>query len=133
MQLKVSTDYAIRVVLYLSTVKRIVSAKELSTQLGIPSSFVYKVTKNLQDANIIRCEVGVQGGFEVIKSPSNITLYEIINIMQPTIKINRCLEEDKFCSRNATETCPVRNFYINMQNKVEETLKDMTIEKLLNE
>lgn len=40
MQLKVSTDYAIRIVFYLAITKKITTSKELSDMLGIPQSIV---------------------------------------------------------------------------------------------
>lgn len=133
MQFNVSTDYAIRVVFYLALIKDKVYAKELGDTLGIPKSFVYKVTKKLQEADIIGCEVGAKGGYKLVKLPEEITLHEIINLMEPTTRINRCLEEDEYCSRYATENCPVRKFYVGMQSTVERMLNDITIAELIEE
>lgn len=66
------------------------------------------------------------------KSMEEINLYEIIELMEPKMKINRCLEEDEYCSRFATEHCPVRKFYSNLQNELEIKLKEMTVRRLLS-
>lgn len=58
-------------------------------------------------------------------------MFELINIFEPTIKLNRCLEEDGYCSRFATESCPVRKFYCNVQMQFEDSLKNTTIAELL--
>ena len=47
------------------------------------------------------------------------------------MKINRCLEEDEYCSRFATESCPVRKFYCRLQISLESMLKTMTIKEIL--
>lgn len=47
MQLKVSTDYAIRIVLYTAITMKITTSKELSDKLGIPQSIVLKIGRNL--------------------------------------------------------------------------------------
>ena len=62
MQLKVSTDYAIRIVLYIAIKKDIVQSKELSETLGIPQSTVFKIGKKLSDNEIISIATGIQGG-----------------------------------------------------------------------
>ena len=113
-QLKVSTDYAIRIVLYIAIKKDIVQSKELSETLGIPQSTVF-----------------IQGGFKLKKHPKDISIFSIIDIFEPTIRINSCLEEDKYCSRFATETCPVRKVYCTMQKHFEEYLKKIKILDLI--
>lgn len=131
MQLKITTDYAIRMVLYMSIVKKRVSSKELSENLNIAQSIVFKIGKSLSNHGILQIKSGVNGGFLLLKKPKDISIYDVINIFEPTIKINRCLEEDAYCSRFATESCPVRKFYSKLQSDIEVSLKEMTIERLL--
>jgi len=130
-QLKVSTDYAIRIVLYIAITGEITSSKELSDMLGIPQSMVFKIGKKLCNDNIISITNGVQGGFLLKKRAEDISLFDIINIFEPTTKLNRCLEEDKYCSRFATKDCPVRKVYCNMQQRFENDLKNTSIKELL--
>ncbi|HAT4314018.1 TPA: Rrf2 family transcriptional regulator [Clostridium perfringens] len=133
MQLKLSTDYAIRIVLYLAMKKRKVSLKELSEKLVIDECYVLKFSKKLHKHGIVAGDNNMQDGFYLMKDPNNITMYEIIKIMENTVKINLCLEEDKYCSRFSTENCPVRNFYCELQNNIESYLKSKTIYALLKD
>lgn len=133
MQLKIATDYAIRIVAYLARSKEVVPSIELHEKLGIPQSFVFKLAKKLCKEGIINTYVGAQGGFVLALPPEEISLFTIINIMENTMKINRCLEDDGFCSRNATSTCPVRRFYQKLQDDIEASLKSMTIADLMKE
>lgn len=132
MQINVTTDYAIRAVLYLAIRNSITTSNEILVAMGIPKSYILKITNKLQEAGIVERIVGARGGFSLSKSPEQISLYEIIKIMEPTIKINRCLEEDEHCSRFATENCPVRKFYSNLQNEIVDKLKEMTVNRLLD-
>lgn len=131
MQLNVTTDYAIRIILYLAMRKEITTSKEIAAAMGIPKNYVLKITHKLVEAALIKRLVGVQGGFALEKNAAEITLLDIVNIMEPTMRINRCLEDDRFCSRYATENCPVRSFYCILQNEMENGLKKMTVQKLL--
>ncbi|HGH5623576.1 TPA: Rrf2 family transcriptional regulator [Clostridioides difficile] len=74
---------------------------------------------------------GVQGGFLFKKQPEDISLFDTINIFEPTTKLNRCLEEGRYCSRFATENCPVRKVYCKMQLRFENDLKNTSIKELL--
>lgn len=53
MHLNISTDYAIRMVLYLAKKKRLVQSRELSQQLHIPQGYVLKVAGILKKAHIL--------------------------------------------------------------------------------
>ena len=46
MQLKNSTDYAIRIVCYLAAQERMVSTSELSRKLNVSANYVPKIAKN---------------------------------------------------------------------------------------
>lgn len=131
MQINITTDYAIRAVLYLAVRNSITTSGEIAESMGIPKSYILKITNKLQEAGIVKRIVGSKGGFILAKSSEKINMYEIIKIMEPTMKINRCLEEDEYCSRFATESCPVRKFYNNLQNDLEFKLKEITIRHLL--
>ena len=121
MQLNVTTDYAIRTVLYLAVKDELATANEIATAMGIPPSYVLKITRKLVAAGIIKRIVGAKGGFLLAKKQTEISLYEIIN----------GLEADKYCSRFATENCPVRAFYCELQGLIEKKLQAMTVASLL--
>lgn len=133
MQLNVTTDYAIRAVLYLAIKDDRATSNEIAMAMGIPPSYVLKVICKLVAAGIIKRIVGAQGGFLLAKKQTEISLYEIINVLEATTKLNRCLEADRYCSRFATENCPVRTFYCELQSLIEKKLQAMTIASLLHE
>lgn len=110
----------------------IVSSRELSEKMAIPEKYILKITKRLSEAELTQTHIGKNGGFSVIKTANEITLLDIIATMENTTKINRCLEEDKYCSRFATENCPVRSFYCVLQEELENKLSLITIQDLLN-
>ncbi len=62
MQLSITTDYAIRITLYLLQHKQIVRSSELSEKLDIPKTYVLKVTKKLEKVGLIKSYQGASGG-----------------------------------------------------------------------
>ncbi len=131
MQLKVSTDYAMRIVMYTAVKKEIVTSKAMSEELCIPQSLIFKICKKLANNGIIEITTGVQGGFSLQKRPEDISLFEIIDLFEPTVRLNRCLEDDEHCSCDATMYCPAHKFYCELQKKFENILKNTSIKDLL--
>lgn len=131
MQLNIFTDYALRIILYLSGANDVVTSNELAEEMGIPQSIVFKTVKELQKADIVRSTTGTTGGYLITRPSTEISIYDFVCIMEKTMKLNRCLELDKYCSRSAVDTCPARKFYTGLQAKIEQALKDMTLYELI--
>ena len=131
MQLNVTTDYAIRVVLCLRDKDNLVQATTISKEMCIPQNYLNKILKKLRDAGYISSVNGVKGGYYLNYHLSEITFGDIYQLMEPTIKINRCLEDDCFCSRNASSYCQVRKFYLEVQSELEKKLFHTTLQSIL--
>ena len=133
MQLKVSTDYAIRIVLHLAVKGGAATSSEISGQMGVPRSVIATLAKPLQKAGILTTQRGTGGGFALGRRPEDISLHEIVNLMEGTTRINRCLEPDGFCSRKGTASCSAHRFFLREQEKLERSFREMTIAKLLSD
>lgn len=66
------------------------------------------------------------------KRAKEILLYDVIAVMEDTMQLNRCLESDGFCSRSATDSCPVHKYYERIQNTMDQYLKNITIQDILD-
>ena len=130
MQLNISTDYAIRSLLYLATVERQASSSEISKAMSIPDNYLYAVMGKMKKAGLARATRGVNGGWSLSKEPDKISLLDIIEVMEGTIKINRCLQDDHYCSRDASSDCPVHDFYNEVQMQVEAYFRGVSLAQL---
>lgn len=133
MQLNITTDYAIRIVRYLAMKAELATAKEISEKMAIPENYIIKIARKLKEVGIINTYKGVNGGYELRKKPNEITILDIVKVMEKTIKINRCLEEDECCSMGDVNKCPVHEYYRIIQSELEFKLREITIETMLND
>ena len=131
MQLNITTDYAVRMTLYLAQQGGVAAAAEIGRAMAIPSKYVKTVAKPLCDAGLLRAVRGAGGGFGLNLPPEKITMHAIVNVMEGTTRINRCLEQDGYCSRNGTQMCPVHRFYCQIQDELDRKFGAMTIARLL--
>lgn len=133
MQLNLTTDYAIRCMVYLAQLDSGDSALGISRVIGIERIHTQKILRSLQKAGLVKSTLGSTGGFFIAKSPDDISMLDIIQAMERTILINRCLEEDRYCSLTRTNVCPVRKVYVELQNQMEEFLGSWTLTRLLEQ
>ena len=133
MQFHTTSDYAIRTVMYLAMhPDRCCSAGELEQQMGVPAQYLHKVTSKLKKAGLIQTAQGNGGGYRLCADASTISLYDILSLTEQTLEINGCLVDKDFCSRHATETCPVRRVYCESNKTFHQSLKNISIEHLLH-
>ena len=131
MQLKNTTDYAIRIVCHLAMHSETVTTSELASELKVPGSYIPKITKKLKEANIITASEGIKGGYSLAKKPEDISLFDIISATEVTMKINRCLEKDGFCSRNATDYCRVHKVLLKVQETYQDSLQNVKVADII--
>ena len=127
MQLSATTDYGIRIVLYLIKNNEIISSGVLAEQLQIPKTYVLKVTKKLELANIVTSYQGVNGGIGLAGDPAQITLWDVISAVESTTVINKCMEQENEYDVKAEDYCKLRKVYGLLQQAVEDRLQSIKL------
>ena len=129
--LKMSTDYAIRSLLYLSKTRGYATSSEIAEAMSIPRSYASQVLNKLKNAGMIQAKLGNAGGFALACDPKDVSMIDIIKLMNDSLCLNRCLERDRFCSRNATGNCSVHDLYKSIQDGVDSYLDQITLAEIL--
>lgn len=131
MQINITTDYAIRAVLQLAKSNKVLSTTKIAEEMNIPGNYLPSIIQKLRESGIVSVKRGAKGGSDLARPASEISLYEIINAMETTTRINRCLEPDCYCSRDATEDCKVREAYQEMQVLMDKCMQNITLADLV--
>ncbi len=94
---------------------------DIAKKQDMPKSFVAKILQKLAKAKIVSSTRGVNGGFALRKTPSEITLLHVIEAVQGPIFINSCMVDNKRCSRRSL--CSVHPVWIEIRNILIDKLK----------
>ncbi|MEG6614995.1 Rrf2 family transcriptional regulator [Peptococcaceae bacterium 1198_IL3148] len=134
MKLNQATDYAFRIVLYLSRKKagEIIEARQISEQENIPIRFLLKTIRLLTHADIVKSFRGLKGGYALAKPPADITLRDVVEAVEGPVKINKCLMDGSECNKDATGWCPIHKALRNIQINMNEELDKYNFADLLN-
>lgn len=132
MQLNLTTDYAIRTVLFLRNPGIRRTAKEISEEMCIPKTYLIKVLTKLRKSGVITSISGHTGGYRLEKNLSEISVGEIFGIMERTMKIHHCLEKKNTCDRKHAEICSVHKFYEAVQEDIETRWLSVSLQDILD-
>jgi Rrf2 family protein len=101
LRLNKMTDYAIRVVraIYLDP-DQVVTSVVISERENVPLPILFKVLRILNTAGIIASRRGrgdKVGGYELLIDPAELTLLDIIRVVQGDVFLSDCLQDPKVC------------------------------------
>ena len=131
MQINITTDYAIRAVLQLAKTNELLSTTKIAEEMNIPGNYLPSIIQKLREAGIVSVKRGAKGGSCLARPASEISLFEVIDAMENTTRINRCLEEDAYCSHGAAGDCRIHLAYEKVQVYFDNCLKGISFTDLL--
>ncbi len=127
-----TSKYAIRAAIYLAiNVKdsQKIGIKKISEDLNIPSPFLGKILQSLAKHKLLTSTKGPNGGFGLAKDANDITLYEIVQIIDGNDLFDRCLISLRTCNEHKIP-CPVHNNYEGIRKDIYNLFRNQTIGKL---
>ncbi|MDI6871188.1 MAG: Rrf2 family transcriptional regulator [Bacillota bacterium] len=124
MQLNQATDYALRAMLVLASLKpgEVVDAQTIATRERIPMRFLLRTLRLLVKAGIATSQRGVGGGYALARSPEEVTLLDVVEAVEGPIRINRCLLDPEYCGKRWADHCPVHQALAGVQSALRHEL-----------
>jgi Rrf2 family nitric oxide-sensitive transcriptional repressor len=122
-------DYAIRIIIYLATVRKMVKTKEICTSLYLSKPIVAKIVSKLKSSGLIITKTGKEGGLTVSESAYEATVYDVLVCMGFNSRMNQCLAPNIVCQ--LMPICKVNRLFCDMQQDIEKRLKSAKIKDFL--
>ena len=115
MQLTRAADYALRVMIHLTTLQPHERAllPALAEATEAPESFLSKVLQQLARARMIASRRGKSGGFSLLPRGRRATMREVVEAIDGPIRLNVCLTTGESCGRMLW--CPAHPVWVEAQ------------------
>ncbi len=105
-----------------------ITANELARRTRLPAPTVTKILKILARAGMLISHRGVQGGYHLAHAPADLTLAEIISVLDGPIALTQCSPLAAGCDRE--DLCPVRPNWQHIDRAVRSALADVTLDEM---
>ncbi|MDA3953976.1 MAG: Rrf2 family transcriptional regulator [Bacteroidales bacterium] len=130
--------YAIRAVIYLALNgegEKKIGIREISNKLKFPSPFLGKILQMLAKNKLLISTKGPNGGFCLARPANEITLLNIIEIIDGLSLFEDCLIGLSTCSSSAHSgvQCATHRSYLPISKQLYDLFNTQTIEMLANE
>jgi Rrf2 family protein len=130
--------YAVRALIYLGKYSEDgarIGIKKISSDLLIPTPFLGKILQNLVKQKILVSTKGPNGGFGLGKKASEISLYDIVSIVDGEDFFRNCLIGLQPCSTHAAneQPCPVHSRFGPIRSQLLQFYKETSIEEIIGD
>ena len=124
-----TSRYALRAVIYLavnSKDNKRIGIKKIAEDLDIPSPFLGKILQTLAKHKVLFSNKGPNGGFAFPDDSKDLTLFDLIKIIDGDDIVQKCLLSDRDCHEEG-KYCPVHDQYSKIRGDINTMLKEHTI------
>lgn len=131
MQFTRASDYAVRVLAYLTNANGSVSRSQaIAGATGIPESFLAKILGQLTRAGMVRSHRGSRGGFSLAADARTLSLLEVVEAMEGPVRVTLCVTPE---SCKYVEKCPIQRAWAEAESSIRESLRSSKIADLARE
>jgi Rrf2 family protein len=104
-----------------------VTSASIAARQGIPEPFLDQLMTSLRKAGIVQSARGPQGGHQLARSPSDITMVQVVIALEGSLAPIECLEHP-ICPKGAR--CAQREVWQEVQAQVERILGSVSVAEL---
>jgi len=135
MRISKKAEYALRALAMIARQPRSWQIQELSAKENIPIKFLEQILLSMRHAGLLASKRGVGGGYSLLKSASQITVAEVLRIMDGPLAPVACAADrpSEQCTCPNPRSCPLRHFMTGIQRELAERLESQTIEDMLRQ
>ncbi len=113
-----------------------IQIRDIAESEKIPQRFLENILLELRKLGILGSRLGKEGGYFLLKKPSEVSLSEIVRHFEGTIALMYCVSEKayqpcEFCKDEAT--CQIRRVFKEVRDTTYEILKRTSLEALISE
>lgn len=107
-----------------------VMLKDIARRQGISEKYLWNLINPLKTVGLVQSIRGARGGYKLAKKPSEISLKDIMKVLEGPLCLVDCVENPSTCERSPT--CITRDVWCEASENFMKTLEAMTLEKLVD-
>jgi len=106
-----------------------VSLKDVAGRQGISEKYLWHLIPPLKNAGLINSTRGSHGGYVLARHPAEITLREILTVLEGPMSLVECIDKPSLCER--ADTCVAREIWTEVADKMLQSLESFTLEGMM--
>lgn len=105
--------------------------KNIADQENLSESYLEQLFRELRRNNLLESVRGAQGGYMLSRDPSDITVGEILRVLEGNLSPSECIAEKDFLCNNE-EKCVTRDVWKKIKTSIDEVVDSITLQDMLD-
>lgn len=106
------------------------TARQISEITQVPAAYLSKVMQGLVRGGVVNSQRGLHGGFVLTSSPSDLTILDVVNAVEPMQRLHEC---PLGIQSHGSNLCALHRRLDKAMATIEEMFQETTIAELLSE
>lgn len=130
MKISMRGDYGVRAVVDLAQRygRGPIQSAEIAARQGIPEPYLDQLLAALRKGGIVKSTRGPQGGHSLARPPEDITLADVVDVLEGPVNLLPCISQPSDCALSTT--CAQRDIWVDITEMIRRTLAGVTIQGL---
>ncbi len=108
------------------------SLKEVAAKQQLSETYLEQLIAHLKKAGLVTSVRGAQGGYELIRKPEEITVGEIIRVLEGPLAPSDCiLDSEPECAR--ADYCVTRLIWEKIMDSINNVIDSITLKDMVND
>lgn len=126
-----TVEYALRAVLTIAqNGGEPCTSRKIAEVTQVPGAYLSKLMQGLVRGGIVTSQRGLHGGFLLTKSPDELTVFDIVDQVEPIRRIRECPLKIR---SHGTTLCPLHRRLDRAMETIEDMFRATTVAELLSE
>lgn len=130
MKINMETDYAFRIMRALARKGELTDASTIAESASVPQRFTLKILGKLVTSGLVVSKKGANGGYALSRDPKEITLLDILEVIEGPIVMSKCLGDDFVCRHDGVNEhcdCFFNRVFDDISMTIANKLKSVTV------
>jgi len=110
-----------------------IALKSIAQREGISEKYLEHLFASLKKAGLISSVRGAQGGYRLARSPEDITLGDIIRVLEGPVAPTDCVVDEGRVQCSRSSECVMRSIWGRIRDEVNAILDDITLQQIVEE
>lgn len=125
-----TAEYALRAIVFLAdNAGEAHTTEEIARATRVPMGYLAKIMQGLTRNRLVTSQRGLHGGFTLVKQPRDLTIYDVVQAVDPIMRITGCPMQ---LEGHGDELCPLHRTLDQAMGQVEALFRATTLDQMLN-
>lgn len=108
-----------------------VSLKYIAKQQSISDQYLEQIFSSLKKAGLVKSVRGAQGGYFLSKEPKDITVADILRVLEGNMAFTECLLDEELCEN--FDSCSTRYVWARIKKSIEDVTNAISLQDMVDD